>query len=138
MSINDWPELERPREKLLAKGAPSLSDAELLAIFLRTGIQGKSAVDLARELLDRYGSLRALLEEDASGFCSNKGLGQAKFAQLQAVLEMANRHLQERLRRGDAFTDPLGARQFLQRQLRHRPAQPARRHQRHRQWHVHQ
>ncbi len=121
MSIIDWPADERPREKLIQRGAAALSDAELLAIFLRTGIQGKSAVDLARELLDRYGSLRALLEDDANGFCSNKGLGLAKFAQLQAVLEMANRHLRERLQRGDAFTDPQGARQYLQQRLRHLP-----------------
>ncbi len=120
MSITDWPADERPREKLIQRGAAALSDAELLAIFLRTGTQGKTAVDLARELLDRYGSLRALLEDDADGFCANRGLGLAKFAQLQAVLEMAKRHLQERLRRGDAFTDPAGARQFLQQQLRHR------------------
>ena len=120
MSITDWPADERPREKLIQRGAAALSDAELLAIFLRTGTQGKTAVDLARELLDRYGSLRALLEDDAAGFCANHGLGLAKFAQLQAVLEMAKRHLQERLRRGDAFTDPAGARQFLQQQLRHR------------------
>ena len=120
MSITDWPADERPREKLIQRGAAALSDAELLAIFLRTGTQGKTAVDLARELLDRYGSLRALLEDDADGFCANHGLGLAKFAQLQAVLEMAKRHLQERLRRGDAFTDPAGARQFLQQQLRHR------------------
>ena len=120
MSITDWPADERPREKLIQRGAAALSDAELLAIFLRTGTQGKTAVDLARELLERYGSLRALLEEDADGFCANRGLGLAKFAQLQAVLEMAKRHLRERLRRGDAFTDPTGARQFLQQQLRHR------------------
>jgi len=119
MSITDWPAEERPREKLIQRGAAALSDAELLAIFLRTGTQGKTAVDLARELLDRYGSLRALLEDDARGFCGNKGLGLAKFAQLQAVLEMARRHLRERLERGDAFTDPGSARRFLQQQLRH-------------------
>ncbi len=120
MSITDWPAEERPREKLIQRGASALSDAELLAIFLRTGTQGKTAVDLARELLDRYGSLRALLEDDARGFCANKGLGLAKYAQLQAVLEMARRHLRERLERGDAFADPASARHFLQQQLRHR------------------
>ena len=93
MSIRDWPEAERPREKLLARGASALSDAELLAIFLRTGVAGQSAVDLARHLLADFGSLRALLEADLGGFSRRLGLGPAKFAQLQAVLEMARRHL---------------------------------------------
>ncbi len=120
MSIQDWPELERPREKLLALGAARLSDAELLAIFLRTGIQGKSAVDLARELLADFGSLRALLTCDRAAFCARKGLGDAKYAQLQAVLEMARRHLAESLTREDALTSPEAARQYLQAQLRDR------------------
>lgn len=120
MSICDWPADERPREKLIQRGATALSDAELLAIFLRTGTKGKSAVDLARELLSSYGSLRALLEDDLEGFCGNNGLGQAKYAQLQAVLEMSRRHLQEKLRRGEVFTDPTAARRYLQQQLRHR------------------
>ncbi len=120
MSIQDWPELERPREKLLALGAPRLSDAELLAIFLRTGIAGKSAVDLARELLTDFGSLRALLTCDRRAFCARKGLGDAKYAQLQAVLEMARRHLAEDLNRPDALTSPQAARAYLQAQLRDR------------------
>jgi len=120
MSIQDWPELERPREKLLALGAPRLSDAELLAIFLRTGIAGKSAVDLARELLVDFGSLRALLTCDRRAFCARKGLGDAKYAQLQAVLEMARRHLAENLARPDALTSPQAARAYLQAQLRDR------------------
>jgi DNA repair protein RadC len=120
MSIQDWPELERPREKLLALGASRLSDAELLAIFLRTGIAGKSAVDLARELLTDFGSLRALLTCDRQAFCARKGLGSAKYAQLQAVLEMARRHLAEQLDRGDALTSPEAARRYLQSQLRDR------------------
>ena len=120
MSIQDWPELERPREKLLALGAPRLSDAELLAIFLRTGIAGKSAVDLARELLADFGSLRALLTCDRRAFCARKGLGDAKYAQLQAVLEMARRHLAENLARPDALTSPQAARAYLQAQLRDR------------------
>jgi len=120
MSIQDWPELERPREKLLALGASRLSDAELLAIFLRTGIAGKSAVDLARELLADFGSLRALLTCDRQAFCARKGLGSAKYAQLQAVLEMARRHLAERLDRGEALTSPEAARRYLQAQLRDR------------------
>ncbi|MDN5517531.1 MAG: JAB domain-containing protein [Pseudomonas sp.] len=98
MSIRDWPAAERPREKLLDQGAASLTDAELLAIFLRTGVTGKSAVDLARYLLSEFGSLRALLEADLAGFSQHLGLGPAKYAQLQAVLEMSRRHLAERLR----------------------------------------
>lgn len=120
MAIRDWPALERPREKLLSRGAASLTDAELLAIFLRTGCAGKSAVDLARELLVRFGSLRALLEADQQNFCAALGLGTAKFSQLQAVLEMARRHLQESLTRTDAFTSPGLARQYVTAQLRHR------------------
>lgn len=118
MSINDWPALERPREKLLAQGAASLSDAELLAIFLRTGIRGKSAVDLARDLLLHFGSLRALLNSNQDQFCDYKGLGPAKFAQLQAVLEMARRHLGESLKRGQSLTSPQQTRQYLQTLLR--------------------
>src|SRR5690606_19180564 len=102
MSIRDWPAAERPREKLLEQGAAALSDAELLAIFLRTGVTGKSAVDLARQLLSEFGSLRALLESDLEHFSSHLGLGPAKFAQLQAVLEMGRRHLAERIRRDSA------------------------------------
>ncbi len=104
MPITDWPTQERPREKLLQKGAASLSDAELLAIFLRTGIAGKTAVDLARELLKDYGGLRHLLSADLRHFSSSKGLGPAKYAQLQAVLEMGRRYLKEDLQRNDALS----------------------------------
>ncbi|MFC3678515.1 RadC family protein [Bacterioplanoides pacificum] len=120
MSISDWPEMERPREKLLSQGAQVLSDAELLAIFLRTGVAGKSAVDLARELLSQFGSLRALLQADQPTFCSHLGLGSAKFAQLQAVLEMAKRHLAQELQRGDALTSPQLTQRYLLAQLRDR------------------
>ncbi|AFJ02943.1 DNA repair protein RadC [Methylophaga frappieri] len=119
MAIRDWPANERPREKLLLSGAGTLSDAELLAIFLRTGVAGLSAVDLARKLLSDFGSLRALLEADQPTFCQHHGLGKAKFVQLQAVLEMGRRHLESTLSRGDAFTDAATTRQYLQRQLRH-------------------
>lgn len=118
MAITDWPAAERPREKLLARGANALSDAELLAIFLRTGVTGKTAVDLARELLDRFGGLRRLLDAGRSEFCAAHGLGEAKFAQLQAVLEMARRHLHEHLQAGDALTSPTLTRQYLRAQLR--------------------
>ncbi len=120
MAITDWPAQERPREKLLAQGAGSLSDAELLAIFLRTGVKGKSAVDLARELLADFGGLRSLLTADEETFCRPLGLGTAKFAQLQAVLEMARRHLAEQLSRSDALTSPELTRRYLLSQLRDR------------------
>src|SRR5450755_1112359 len=100
MAITDWPEGERPREKLLTRGAASLSDAELLAIFLRTGVTGKSAVDLARELLIKFGNLTQLVAACESDFCETKGMGQAKYVQLQAVLEMSRRALKEELQRG--------------------------------------
>lgn len=117
MGIRDWPASERPREKLLERGPASLSDAELLAIFLRTGITGKSAVDLARELLDQFGGLRPLLAAERSRFCAAAGLGDAKFAQLQAVLEMGRRHLFEELQRGQALTSPAVTREYLQARL---------------------
>lgn len=119
MPITDWPAAERPREKLLQRGAQALSDAELLAIFLRTGVTGKTAVDLARELLEQFGGLRPLLEAESKTFCAAHGLGQAKYAQLQAVLEMARRHLQETLERGDALTSPDLTRRYLRLQLQH-------------------
>ncbi|MHA7834520.1 MAG: RadC family protein [Algiphilus sp.] len=118
MSIRDWPETERPREKLLAHGAAALSDAELLAVFLRTGVAGLSAVDLARELLSAFGGLRSLLSADVEHFCAAKGLGRAKYAQLQAVLELSRRHLAEELRREGVLRDPSSTRRFLQARLR--------------------
>jgi len=118
MSIKDWPAEERPREKLLQKGAEALTDAELLAIFLRTGIKGKTAVDLARDLLAEFGSLQTLLSADQARFCQAKGLGSAKYTQLQAVLEMAKRHFVEIIQRGDALTSPEATRAYLSAQLR--------------------
>ncbi|HCP54440.1 MULTISPECIES: RadC family protein [Pseudomonas] len=121
MSIRDWPEAERPREKLLTQGAATLTDAELLAIFLRTGVAGKSAVDLARHLLCEFGGLRSLLEADQPVFCLHLGLGPAKFAQLQAVLEMGRRHLAEQLRRDSVLESPQAVRNYLKALLRHEP-----------------
>ena len=121
MSIRDWPAAERPREKLLEQGSASLSDAELLAIFLRTGVTGKSAVDLARHLLTQFGSLRVLLEADLAQFSRELGLGPAKFAQLQAVLEMGRRHLAERMRKKPALENPQAVRDYLKSMLRHEP-----------------
>ena len=121
MPITDWPLEERPREKLLAQGSESLSDAELLAIFLRTGIRGKTAVDLSNDLLKGFKGLRQLLKADIATFCEHPGLGQAKYAQLQAVLEMSRRYLFEGLQRGDCLTSPEETRQFLSSQLRDYP-----------------
>ncbi|ODS24137.1 hypothetical protein AB835_05240 [Candidatus Endobugula sertula] len=119
MAITDWPKAERPREKLLLKGADALSDAELLAIFLRTGCMGKSAVDLARDILQEFGGLRPLMEASQQHFCSIYGLGQAKYVQLQAVLEMARRHLESTLNKGDIFTNAHKVRHYLLSRLRH-------------------
>mgnify|MGYP001826301333 CR=1 FL=1 len=115
--ISDWPLEERPREKLLDRGAASLSDAELLAIFLRTGTRGVTAVDLARHLLDEFGGLKPLLDASEDEFCRHRGLGRAKYAQLQAVLEMARRHLYENIRRGDALCSPNDTRRYLSAEL---------------------
>ena len=120
MAIKDWLASERPREKLLERGPAALTDAELLAIFLRTGVQGKSAVVLAQDLLKGFGSLRAMLMADQAAFCRHKGLGKAKYTQLQAVLEMSRRHLHETLQRGDALTSPEDTRQYLMARLRDR------------------
>ncbi|MFA7496598.1 MAG: DNA repair protein RadC [Acidithiobacillus sp.] len=118
MAITDWPVDERPRERLLQKGASSLSDAELLAIFLRVGVRGKSAVDLARELLQQFGGLRALLMASQTQFCAQQGMGDAKYALLQAVLEMGRRHLAEEWQRGDSLDSPQRVRQYLSAALR--------------------
>ena len=113
MAISDWPESERPREKLLKNGAAQLSDAELLAIFLRTGMAGKSAVDLARELLTRFHGLTGLFSAEQSAFCQVRGMGPAKYAQLQAVVEMARRALAEKMKNGDAMSSPQSVRDYL-------------------------
>lgn len=118
MAITDWPAAERPREKLLQRGAAALSDAELLAIFLRTGVKGKSAVDLARDLLLEHGSLRTLLEASQQSFCQSNGLGIAKYCQLQATLEMGQRYLVTDLKRGDVFASPAAVRSYLHQRLR--------------------
>lgn len=121
MAITDWPADDRPREKLLMKGAESLSDAELIAIFLRTGIRGKSAVDLAREVLARFGSLSALAAAGSREFCIVPGLGDAKYVQLQAAMEMARRSLREQLARGSALNSPQAVRDYLRLKLQDRP-----------------
>lgn len=114
MSIRDWPENERPRERLLQQGAGALSDAELLAIFLRTGSRGLSAVDLARALLQRFGSLGALLSAGREDFTAAPGLGDAKYVQLQASLELSRRHYAAALREPDCLSHPDLARRHVQ------------------------
>jgi len=121
MRISDWPASERPREKLLARGSGALSDAELLAIFLRVGVAGMSAVDLARSMLAEHGSLAALLAADQKQFTATRGLGTAKFVQLQAVLEMARRHAGEALDDVDVLSAPDATRRYLAAQLAHVP-----------------
>lgn len=123
MAIKDWPEGERPREKMLSLGPQALSDAELLAIFLRTGVTGYSAVDLARQLLKDFGGLRPLLDADQNAFCEGKGLGPAKFTQLQAVLEMSRRHFEQKMQRENALNNPNDTRQYLLQKLRDYPSE---------------
>ena len=113
MAITDWPVSERPRERLLANGPGALADAELLAVILRTGARGASAVDLARELIARFGSIGALLAADARMLATARGLGSAKLAQLLAVLELARRALREELSRANALSSPHAVRDFL-------------------------
>jgi DNA repair protein RadC len=113
MAITDWPEAERPRERLLARGAAALSDAELLAIFLRVGVKGKSAVDLARQLIAHFGSLTRLFAATRGECGGIAGFGPAKFAQLQAVLELARRALAEEIGQGEAFAKPAAVRDYL-------------------------
>ena len=118
MAIRDWPIDERPREKLLEKGAAALSDAELLAILLRTGTPGHSAVDLARRVLGSFKSLRKLIAADRQRFCAEPGLGLARFAELQAGIEISRRQLTEPLRLGPSLASPRATRDFLSAQLR--------------------
>jgi len=120
MGIASWPERERPREKLLAGGPQSLSDAELLAIFLRTGVRGRSAVDLGRTLIDRFGSLSALFGADVAAFSAVPGIGTAKYAQLQAAFELARRALRETSAKGDALASPGAVRDYLRLTLENR------------------
>ncbi|EEY39752.1 RadC family protein [Vibrio mimicus] len=120
MNLKDLPAESMPREKLLQRGPQSLSDAELLAIFLRTGTQGMNVLALADLLLRDFGSLRALFCASKEQFCRHKGLGEAKFVQLQAVLEMTQRYLGETLKRGDALTSPQQTKLYLSSILRDR------------------
>lgn len=113
MAITDWPEGERPREKLLSQGPQALSDAELLAIFLRVGVIGRSAVDLARDLLQEFGSLNGIFNASRDALTAVNGMGDSKYAQIQAIFEMARRALSEQMKQRDALTSPQQVRDYL-------------------------
>lgn len=114
MAISDWPEGERPRERLLTKGPAALSDAELLAIYLRVGVRGKSAVDLARDLLRRFdGRLGHLVEASLAELASVSGIGSAKAAQLKASFELARRALAQEMADRDSLASPGAVRDWL-------------------------
>lgn len=113
MTIKSWPQSERPREKLLHQGVSALSDAELLAIFIQTGTQGATAVDVARNLLQQFGGLASLLSADKQSFCSARGLGEARFSLLQAALEISRRQVYETLGREDVLSSPEHVRHYL-------------------------
>jgi DNA repair protein RadC len=120
-SISAWPPGEGPREKLLDLGPQTLSDAEVLAIILRSGAPGKSAVALARELLSRFSGLRGLVTAEATQVCAVGGLGPGKYAQLQAAMELSRRCLAEPLRRGAVIDGPAAVMALLRASLRDRP-----------------
>jgi DNA repair protein RadC len=118
MGIKDWPAVERPREKLLLRGPQALSDAELLAIFVGSGVAGATALDLSRALLARFGGLRGTLDAGREAVCAAPGMGDARYARLQAALELGRRHLESRLRRGRLLGCPTDTRRFLTARLR--------------------
>ena len=113
MAITDWPAAERPREKLIELGAEALSDAELLAIFLRVGVTGKSAVDLARDLLTQFASLNGIFAATEHKLIQVHGIGTSKYVQLQAIFEMSRRALNEQLQQRDVFKSPQQVRDYL-------------------------
>lgn len=113
MAITDWPENERPREKLIARGAEALSDAELLAIFLRVGVTGKSAVDLARDLLTTFGSLNGIFAANEEELTQVHGIGSSKYVQLQAIFEMSRRALNEQMQVKSVLSSPQKVRDYL-------------------------
>lgn len=121
MAINHWPAEQRPRERLITHGPETLSDAELLAVFLRVGVSGKSAVDLGRDMIAHFGSLNRLFAANLPEFSSLNGLGPAKYAQLQAVMELARRAIAEDIKAGDALSSPQAVKQYLQLLLGNRP-----------------
>src|SRR5579871_5459225 len=121
MSIRQWPASERPREKLLERGAQALTDVELLALLLGSGNRGHSAVELAGTLIDHFGSLRELLMANRTRCFNQRGVGPARYATLQAAVELSRRHFHECLRAGPALAAPEATRTFLLAQLRDRP-----------------
>lgn len=121
MAITDWPEEHRPRERLIRHGPQALSDAELLAVFLRVGVAGKSAVDLGRDMVGHFGSLNRMFSSKLTEFSAINGLGPAKYAQLQAVLELARRAISEQLQAGVALSSPQAVRHYLQLLLAAKP-----------------
>ncbi|MGZ3236062.1 MAG: RadC family protein [Burkholderiaceae bacterium] len=121
MAITDWPSDQRPRERLIKHGPKALSDAELLAVFLRVGVTGKSAVDLGRDMVGHFGSLNGLFSASLADFSVLNGLGPAKFAQLQAVLELAKRAIAEELQSGVTLNSPQAVKQYLQLLLGSKP-----------------
>jgi len=114
MNTIAWPALERPRERLLAKGPAALTDAELLAILLRTGVVGRPVLDLAREILSRFGGVAGLFAASAAEMCAIRGVGAAKAAELKAVVELTRRALKEEITRDDALNSPQAVRDYLQ------------------------
>ncbi|MFZ6673856.1 RadC family protein [Undibacterium sp. Xuan67W] len=121
MAITDWPEDQRPRERLIKFGAQALSDAELLAVFLRVGVSGKSAVDLGRDMLSQFGSLTGLFAADIKNFSAMHGLGNAKYAQLHAVLELAKRAISEELQAAPLLSSPQAVKSYLQLMIGSKP-----------------
>lgn len=120
MSIVNWPVDERPREKLIKYGAEMLSDAELLAIFLRTGIRNKSAVELARDLITKYGNLCKLLNSQIEDFCAQPGMGPSKYAILLAARELGRRYTASQMTKSDVLADPADCISYLMDRLGHR------------------
>ena len=123
MSIREWPAEERPREKLLQRGAGSLSDAELLAVFLGSGVKGRNVLELARGLLVKFGGLRQLLEASRESFVGELGLGPVRYGQLQALLEIGRRNLAMSIERESAMDSPHAVRRYLKAMLRHEPSE---------------
>ncbi|MFZ5935507.1 hypothetical protein BGP84_19185 [Pseudomonas putida] len=119
MNIREWPAAERPREKLLERGASVLSDAELLAVLLGSGVAGRNVLDLARGILLRFGGLRQFLEADREAVLLEPGLGPVKYAQLQALLEIGRRYLDESIERKPVLESPASVRRYLKSMLRH-------------------
>ena len=121
MAINDWPQQERPRERLLAHGAAALSDAELLALFLGSGLRGQNAVELGRHLLQRNGGLRGMLAKPCADLVREPGLGLARASRLLAALELATRHLAAGMERGEPIVTMRHAASYFHARLRDRP-----------------